>query len=474
MHQIFNRTTRKSLSLPGTTITVAASLPGSFDIPAAPVLIPQGPWKEINGCVCAPKGFKAQGMFGGLRAKGDKADLALVASEVPAVAAGVFTLNVMCAAPVTYCKEILAKKDTVRAVLVNAGQANAATGELGYKDSLASAEAVAAALGIDAADVLLESTGVIGRRIKMDALLASVPILADNLGSSVEDAHRAAVAITTTDLVSKSAALEVELSPGRVVKLGGIAKGSGMIHPNMATMLAVLTCDAPVAAPIWQGMFRRASAASFNQITVDGDTSTNDTVIGLASGLAGGNVIVDPASQEAQRLEAAVTALLQGLAKSIAWDGEGATVLIECEVQGAENDESANRVAKSVVGSSLVKSAVFGHDPNWGRIAAAAGYSGVSYKQEDVEIKLGDTLLMKNGQPLEFDAVAASGYLRGKAAEHGTVNIKVSIGNGSGRGMAWGCDLSYDYVRGLFIIAVVSMQMMSYLIIVSYLSCMCR
>ena len=253
----------------------------------------------------------------------------------------------------------------------------------------------------------------------MEELKAGVPKLAGLLGGGAEDAHRAAVAITTTDLVSKSAALEVELSPGRTVRLGGIAKGSGMIHPvrmggwekgvkegkgeeggrrtrfhapcthppthspnptpltpqNMATMLSVVTCDAPVAPAAWRAMFQRAATASFNQITVDGDTSTNDTVLGLTSGLAGGAPIADAASPEGAALEAALTALLQGLAKSIAWDGEGATVLIECEVLGAASAAEANTVAKSVVGSSLVKSAIFGHDPNWGRIAAAAGWA---------------------------------------------------------------------------------------------------
>ncbi|KAI3435752.1 hypothetical protein D9Q98_001810 [Chlorella vulgaris] len=435
---------RRSCAAP---VCAAATLPGDFSIPAAPILIPEGPWKEIEGCVCAPKGFKAQGMYGGLRAKGTKADLALIVCDGDAVAAGVFTLNVMCAAPVTFCKEVLAKRDTVRAVLVNAGQANAATGAAGYQDSLASADAVAAALSISRDQVLLESTGVIGRRIKMEPLLAAVPQLAGALGSGPEDAHRAAVAITTTDLVSKSAALEVELGPGRVVRLGGIAKGSGMIHPNMATMLSVVTCDAPVTPEVWRGMFKRGSVNSFNQITVDGDTSTNDTVIGLASGQAGGEVLSDASSPEAQKLEAALTALLQGLAKSIAWDGEGATVLIECEVLGAPDDAAANKVAKSVVGSSLAKSAIFGHDPNWGRIAAAAGYSGVQYDQEAVRIQLGDILLMDKGQPLSFDEAAASRYLKDRADVHGTVDIQVSIGSGPGRGMAWGCDLSYDYVK---------------------------
>ena len=436
------------------THRVHATMPGSFDIPAAPILIPEGPWKEVEGCICAPKGFKAQGMYGGLRASGDKGDLALIVCDEEATAAGVFTLNVMCAAPVTYCKEILAKNDTVKAVLANAGQANAATGEEGYKDSCRSAEAVAQALGVTADKILLESTGVIGKRIAMDALLESVPKLAAALGNTIEDAHRAAISITTTDLVSKSAALEIDLG-GRIVRIGGIAKGSGMIHPNMATMLGVLTCDAPVEVGLWRAIMKRASQKSFNQITVDGDTSTNDTVIGLASGAAGGEVISDPTSKEAATLEAAVTALLQGLAKSIAWDGEGATVLIQCSVTGAETEEDANKVAKSVVGSSLAKSAIFGHDPNWGRFAAAAGYSGVQYRQEDVKIVLGGITLMENGQPLQFDRKAASNYLKSKAEVHGTVDIDISIGDGTGSGMAWGCDLSYDYVSLYCVCAVV-------------------
>lgn len=421
---------------------------GLYDIPAAPldVLLPDGPWTRVEGSICAPEGFSAQGMYGGLRAAGTKGDLALVVCDEDAVAAGVFTTNVMCAAPVLYCKEVLDKTDTVKAVLINAGQANAATGEQGYADSCASARAVAEALGCDVDKVLLESTGVIGKRIAMDALLESVPVLAAHLGKSAEDAHRAAVSITTTDLVSKSAAIQVELENNRKVTLGGIAKGSGMIHPNMATMLGVLTCDAPVEVGAWRDIMRRASQNSFNQITVDGDTSTNDTVIGLASGAVGGEVIV-AGSKDAAMLEAATTALLQGLAKSIAWDGEGATVLIQCVVKGAATEADANQVAKSVVGSSLVKSAVFGHDPNWGRLAAAAGYSGVEYRQEDVKITLGSTLLMEHGQPLDYDAAKASKYLKAQAAVHGTVDVEICIGSGPGTGIAWGCDLSYDYVK---------------------------
>lgn len=426
--------------------SAAYDLGQSFDIPAAPDLVPEGPWRQIEGSINAPKGFKSSGMYGGLRAKGVKADLALVVADEPAVAAGAFTTNMMCAAPVTYCKEVLARNDKVRAVLINAGQANAATGSQGYQDSLDSANAVAKALSIDPDEVLLESTGVIGRRIKMQALLESLPKLAQQLSASAEDAHRAAVAITTTDLVSKSVALEVEIG-GTTYRMGAIAKGSGMIHPNMATMLGVLTCDAPVTPEVWTGIVKRGSMNSFNQITVDGDTSTNDCVIGLASGAAGGALISDPESVEAQQLEAAATAILQGMAKSIAWDGEGATCLIECEVTGADSMADANQVARSVVGSSLAKSAIFGHDPNWGRIAAAAGYSGIEFDQDNLMVKLGDTLLMENGQPLDYDAKAASQYLKDTCGKHGTVNIQVAIGKGPGVGMAWGCDLSYDYVK---------------------------
>jgi len=309
-----------------------------------------------------------------------------------------------------------------------------------------SADAVAKALGIGAGEVLIESTGVIGRQLKMEALLEGVPVLAESLGADAESALHAAVAITTTDLVSKSAALEVQIG-GKAVRVGGIAKGSGMIHPNMATMLSVVTCDAAVEPKLWRALFKRAAVKSFNQITVDGDTSTNDTVLGLASGAAGNAVISDSKSEEAAQLEAAVTALLQGLAKSIAWDGEGATCLMEVSCTGAADESAANAVARSIAGSSLVKAAVYGHDPNWGRIACAAGYTGVPYKQEDMRIQVGDVILMEGGQPLDFDEVAASAYLKETCSKHGTVEIKVSIGEGPGEGMAWGCDLSYDYVK---------------------------
>ncbi|DBA76909.1 TPA: hypothetical protein ACH3X1_009509 [Trebouxia sp. C0004] len=288
--------------------------------------------------------------------------------------------------------------------------------------------------------------GVIGRRIKLQALLDSVPKLVSNLGASAEDAHHAAVGITTTDLVSKSAAIETEIL-GKKVRVGGIAKGSGMIHPNMATLLSVITTDANVEPSLWHTILLHGVQKSFNQITVDGDTSTNDTCIGLASGAAGNDLIKHSTSEAAQKLEAAVTALLQGLAKSIAWDGEGATCLLEVTALGAPDDRSAAKIAKSIAASSLTKAAIFGHDPNWGRIACAAGYSGVKFNQNNLRVKLGDIALMERGQPLEFDAKAASKYLTDVASEHGTCKIEVSVGNDHGHAQAWGCDLSYKYVE---------------------------
>ncbi|KAL8039428.1 hypothetical protein ABFX02_10G036400 [Erythranthe guttata] len=234
---------------------------------------------------------------------------------------------------------------------------------------------------------------------------------------------------------------------GMRVRVGGMAKGSGMIHPNMATMLGVITTDAFVTSDVWRKMVRVAVNRSFNQITVDGDTSTNDCVIALASGLSGANKISSLDSSDAEHLQACLDVVMQGLAKSIASDGEGATCLIEVKVSGAGSEAEAAKVARSVASSSLTKAAVYGRDPNWGRIACAAGYAGIPFNPNKLRISLGDTLLMENGQPLPFDRAAASDYLRTTGEEHGTVLIQISIGDGPGSGQAWGCDLSYDYVK---------------------------
>ncbi len=403
-------------------------------------------WQVISGGVTAPRGFQAAGITAGLKPSGAP-DLALILSDTEAIAAGVFTTSVVRAACVDYCRQVLQERPSIRAILCNAGQANAATGELGLQDALECADLLAKELNIPPDGILLASTGVIGQRIRMEAMRSGIPQVVKALSPDGGDA--AAKAIVTTDLVTKSIALETTID-GRPVRIGGIAKGSGMIHPNMATMLSFVTCDAAVSTHLWQEMLTRAANKSFNQITVDGDTSTNDALIALANGESRTKAITEM-DKNGEKLEGMLTEVCQYLAKSIARDGEGATCLVEVKVSGALDEESAGKVAKTIVGSSLVKSAIFGRDPNWGRIAGAAGRAGVQFNQDNLRIQLGEFVLMENGQPIAFDRQAASNYLKQAAAgaylKEDTVLIQVCIGNGSGFGIAWGCDLSYDYVK---------------------------
>ncbi len=403
-------------------------------------------WQVVNGGITAPKGFRAAGVVAGLKSSGAK-DLALILSETDAIAAGVFTTSQVRAACVDYCRQRLQTKASARAILCNAGQANAATGEPGWNDAVETAKLLGEALNISGDAVLLASTGVIGQRIKMDALRRGIPQVVSE--ATVEGGADAAKAIVTTDLVIKEIALEATIE-GRPVRIGGIAKGSGMIAPNMATMLGFITCDAAVSTGLWHEMLKRAVDKSFNQITVDGDTSTNDCVLALANGQSRTTAITSD-SANAKKLEAMLTEVCQYLAKAVARDGEGATCLIEVQVSGAADDRAASQVAKTIAGSSLVKSAVFGRDPNWGRIAAAAGRAGVKFHQDELNIKLGDIVLMKNGQPQDFDRSAASDYLKQAAAgeylKTDTVLISVNIGVGTGKSTAWGCDLTYKYVE---------------------------
>lgn len=439
-------------------------------------------WQMITGGVTAPKGFRAAGITAGLKPSG-LPDLALIVSDVDAIAAGVFTTSCVRAACVDYCRQRLKAKHYARAILCNAGQANAGTGQQGLEDAIESAQLLAQALEISPNAVLLASTGVIGQRIKMEGLRSGIPNVVAALSETGSDS--AAKAITTTDLVTKSIALETRIAD-RPVRIGGIAKGSGMIHPNMATMLAFITCDAAVAPHLWQEMLHRAADKSFNQITVDGDTSTNDSLIALANGQSRTPVITEM-GPEAEKLEAMLTEVCTYLAQSIARDGEGATCLIEVHVTGASSDAAARQIARTIAGSSLTKSAIFGRDPNWGRIAGAAGRAGVPFNQEELSIWLGEFCLMENGQPLAFDRAGANAYLvqqanasisplAGKSVvstensnellvlegnyptvfdrESASIQfvnhpviIRVRVGEGSGQGKAWGCDLSYDYVK---------------------------
>ena len=399
------------------------------------------PWHPIPGGVTAPVGFLAAGITAGLKPSGNP-DLSLLLAPEGAVCAGTFTTSLVRAACVDLCAERLqAIGGRARAVLTNSGQANACTGERGLADSLTATAAAAERLGLDPEAVLICSTGVIGVPIPMDTLLAGIDPLAEAL--SPEGGSAAATAILTTDLTDKQIALEAELG-GRRVRIGGMAKGSGMIHPNMATMLGYLSCDAGVPADSWQAMVSRAVDRSFNAITVDGDTSTNDTFLAFAAG--------EPLSPEHfEALEAGLTAVSQHLARAIARDGEGATCLIAVQVQGAASDADARAIARTVCGSSLVKCAVHGRDPNWGRIVAAAGRAGVPMDPAAVALWLGPHQLMAAGQPLAFDRPAASAYLRDRAAgaylRDDTAEIRLVVGSGRGQGLAWGCDLSDQYVR---------------------------
>ena len=398
-------------------------------------------WTPIAGGVTAPQGFQAAAVTAGLKASG-KPDLSLLLAPEGAVCAGTFTTSLVRAACVDLCAERLAASGgRARAVLSNSGQANACTGDRGLIDSQRATQALADRLGLAEEEVLICSTGVIGVPIPMDTLLAGLDPLVAALGP--DGGAAAATAILTTDLIDKQIALEAHLG-GRTVRIGGMAKGSGMIHPNMATMLGYLSCDAGVPAEVWQAMVSRAVDRSFNAITVDGDTSTNDTFLAFAAG--------EPLGPEHHAaLEAGLTAVSQHLAKAIARDGEGATCLIEVQVEGAATEAGARAMARTVCGSSLVKCAVHGRDPNWGRIVAAAGRAGVPFQPEAVALWLGDHQLMAAGQPLPFDRSAASGYLRDRAAGaylvDDTVLIRLRVGDGPGHGRAWGCDLSDQYVR---------------------------
>jgi glutamate N-acetyltransferase / amino-acid N-acetyltransferase len=404
------------------------------------------PWTPISGGITAPAGFQAAGSTAGLKASG-KPDLSLLLAPEGAVCAGTFTTSLVRAACVDLCAQRLqASGGRARAVLTNSGQANACTGERGLADSLVATAAVAERLGLAAEEVLICSTGVIGVPIPMDTLVAGLDPLVAAL--SPGGGAAAAQAILTTDLVEKQIALEADLG-GRRVRIGGMTKGSGMIHPNMATMLGYLSCDAGVPAEVWRGMVRRAVDRSFNAITVDGDTSTNDTFLAFAAG--------PPLSPEHfDALEAGLTAAAQHLARAIARDGEGATCLIEVRVEGTADDAGARAIARTVCGSSLVKCAVHGRDPNWGRIVAAAGRAGVPFEPGAVALWLGGHQLMAAGQPLAFDRPAASAYLRacasgtylgGSGPGGDTVLIRLVVGAGPGLGLAWGCDLSDQYVR---------------------------
>lgn len=386
--------------------------------------------------IVSPKGFKAAGIHSGIKHK--KKDLAILVSDVPASVAGVFTTNAVQAAPLKVTKEVVYNTKKMQAIFVNSGNANACTGKQGIADAYEMQQLAANKLGIETYLVGVASTGVIGELMKMEPVRSGVEKL--EVSDSLESAIDFSQAIMTTDTVMKNTAYSI-IVDGREVLIAGTAKGSGMIEPNMATMLGFITTDANIESEVLQKALSEITDLTFNAITVDGDTSTNDTVLVLANGLAG-NDSLTPTHPDWSNFYSGLKAVSEDLAKSIARDGEGATKLIEVEVEGAISDEEARKIAKTVVGSPLVKTAVFGCDANWGRIIAAVGYSGASVDPDKITIKIGDALMVQHGEPVPFSEEKLIQIL--KANE---VKIYVSLEQGTGHGLAWGCDLTYDYVQ---------------------------
>lgn len=392
----------------------------------------------IKNNVCAPQGFEASGIAAGIKKSG-KPDLSLIYSKVPATAAGVFTKNKVKAAPLLLTKKNV-KHGKLQAIITNSGNANACTGKLGVKHAHQTALLLAQQLSIDPQLIGVSSTGVIGVPLEIDTLLAAIPELTLKLDSTSGSA--AAKAILTTDTFIKEAAIEVKLSNGNIITLGGIAKGSGMIHPNMATMLGYITTDAAISSLALQQALTYVTNNSFNMISVDGDSSTNDMVLIMANGCAKNPIITDLETPDGKIFCNTLLILCIHLAKQIAQDGEGASKLITVNVSGAKSDKQAKIVAKSVVSSSLVKAAVFGNDANWGRIACAVGYSETAISPHKLKIALEDLVLFENGVPCYFCEETAL-----KLLQQSEVKINIDLGLGVQQSTSWGCDLTYDYVK---------------------------
>ncbi len=386
--------------------------------------------------IVSPKGFKAAGVHCGIKHK--KKDLAIIVSEVPASVAGVFTTNKVQAAPIKVTKEVVYNTKKMQALIVNSGNANACTGKQGLADAYEMQALAAAKLNIDFNLVGVASTGVIGEIMKMEPIKLGVDMLepADTLESGIDFSQ----AILTTDTVMKNTTYST-IVDGVEVIISGTAKGSGMIEPNMATMLGFITTDAKIDSEHLQAALSSITECTFNSITVDGDTSTNDTVVVMANGLAG-NETLTPAHKDWNNFYLALKLVAEDLSKSIARDGEGATKLIEVEVEGAISDEEARKVAKTIVGSPLVKTAVFGNDANWGRIIAAIGYSDCEVDPEKITIQIGGHTMVENGEPIAFSEEQLIEVLK-----QSEVKIHVFLQLGAGYGRAWGCDLTYDYVQ---------------------------
>ena len=387
----------------------------------------------IDGTIASPKGFYATGLHAGL--KKEKKDLGVIYSAIPANAAAVYTTNQVKAAPIFVTKEAMADQK-VQAVVVNSGIANACTGDLGLENAKEMQFLAASQLNAAKENVAVASTGVIGKQLPMEIIESGI----SKIDLQQQQPYAFHEAILTTDTSTKEIVVTEEIN-GQMVTMAGVAKGSGMIHPNMATMLAFITTDAQISKELLQEMLADKTETTFNQITVDGDTSTNDMVLVLANGLAE-NPIIEKNSEAHEKFIAMFQLVSETLAKMIAKDGEGATKLIEVQVVGALSDTEARLVAKKVVGSSLVKTAMFGEDPNWGRIICAVGYAGSQTDPEKIDMWIGDQQLLNHSQPQEFDELIMKETLE---KEKICITVDLNIGEQSGK--AWGCDLTYKYIE---------------------------
>lgn len=398
--------------------------------------------KQIKGGITVVPGFEAAAAAAQIKYEG-RTDMALIYSSVPCVAAGTFTTNVVKAAPVKWDQKIVKQGGAMQAIIVNSGIANACTGEEGMQYCEETAQTAAEVFGIQKEQVLVSSTGVIGKQLPMEKIQAGIHMLAQAKGNDKLCGAEAAEAILTTDTHKKEAAVQLEIG-GKTVTIGAMAKGSGMIHPNMCTMLSFLVTDAVIEKEVLQKVLSEDVEETYNMISVDGDTSTNDTVLFLANGLAQ-NVSICPGTEEYKAFAAAVHTVNEQLAKAIAGDGEGATALLEVEVVGAADKEQAKKISKSVVCSNLTKTAVAGHDANWGRILCAMGYAGVSFVPEQVDLFLesaaGTIQILSDGVALPYSEEKATEILSEEK-----VKILADLKLGDGKATAWGCDLTHGYI----------------------------
>ncbi|HAT89319.1 MAG TPA: ornithine acetyltransferase [Roseburia sp.] len=399
--------------------------------------------KQIKGGVTAAKGFKAASTAAGIKYK-DRTDMAMIYSEVSCAAAGTFTTNIVKAAPVKWDQHVVYDSKQAQAVVVNAGIANACTGEEGMGYCKATAEKVNELLQIPTDEVLVASTGVIGMQLPIDRICAGVETMVPELNGDIESGHQAALAIMTTDTHEKEVAVEIELS-GKTVTIGGMCKGSGMIHPNMCTMLSFVTTDAAISQELLLEALKADVEDTYNMISVDGDTSTNDTCLLLANGMAENTKITEK-NADYETFTKALRFVNETLAKQMAGDGEGATALFEVKVVGAETKEQAKILSKSVITSSLTKAAIYGHDANWGRILCAMGYSGAQFEPEKVDLffesAAGKMQIIKDGVAVDYSEEEATKILSEPA-----VTAIADIKMGDAEATAWGCDLTYDYVK---------------------------